>query len=121
METTFEFRKLLRLILQNIMGIFVIFIFSVSALLYTYFSADRIYLTKTLIEIDTETNNLLNTPRFLSSAGRINLPEQAKIYKSRSALSGIIRKYNLDLYANGNIESSFNKNYYQDLEIQADK
>ena len=118
MDNTFELRKILRLIAQNLFGVILIAVLSISSMLFSYFTAERTYLVKTLVEIDTETNNLLNTSRFLSSAGRINLPEQTRIYKSRQAMENVISLYDLDLMLDGQFLYKSQNKFFDDVDIR---
>ena len=101
-EDFINFSKFFNLILFNIYRIVTIFIFFISLWFLYYFTAERIYQTKSLLQIqESSVGNVQSYQDVLFGGSQnLNLEEQINLYKSRTNRIKLVDKLDLNLIVN---------------------
>ena len=95
-------KDIINAVLKNLNGVIIIFILLLGLFAFSYITSPRIYQSTSLIQIeDSSEANLFSGSQTFFNFGSNDLTEEIQLYKSRSNLSVVINKLQLNMALDG--------------------
>jgi tyrosine-protein kinase Etk/Wzc len=111
-------KDIINAVLKNLNGVIIIFILLLGLFAFSYITSPRIYQSTSLIQIeDSSEANLFSGSQTFFNFGSNDLTEEIQLYKSRSNLSVVINKLQLNMALDGMPLDAVKNKFFDNISI----